>query len=131
MAPGADPELTFQIAMLEVDYLVRRGSFAKAFEKIEDLADEREKQDADVHQRIRLLVAKAILFAKCGRPQKGLTLALRATTAAYQCKIIPALWEAVGTLALVLISINQFHTAAQLLNSVIPQVMGSGRHIYY
>jgi len=109
--------------MLEVDYLVRKELYTSAFEMIEHLADECEKQDADVYQRIRLLCAKVFLFAKCGRPQKGFTLALRATTAALQGKIIPALWEAVAALAVVLIGVSQFKSATQLLEVAIPQVI--------
>jgi len=122
VAPGTDPEISYQIAMLEIDYLMRKGSFTTALNKIEDLAEKCEKESADVYQRIRLLVSKASLFAKSGRPQKGFTLALRATTAAYQAKVIPVLWEAVGALALVLNSISQFKSAELLLRSVIPRV---------
>jgi len=122
VAPGSDPELSYQIAMLEIDYLMRNGSMTTALDKIEDLAEKCEKKDTDVYQWIQLLVAKVWLFARCGRPQKGFTLALRATTAAYQAKVIPALWEAVGALALVLNSLSQFKSAELLMRSVIPKV---------
>ena len=122
VAPRSDPELTFQIDMLEIDYLHRTLNYPEALTKIEDLASQSEKDDSDVSHRVRLLTAKALHFHKCGRPQKGLSLALRATTAAYRARIMPALWEATGALALAMVGIEQFDFAGELLDAVIYQV---------
>ena len=81
-----------------------------------------EVEGSDVYHRIRLLNAKVLLFARCGRPQKGLSLALRATAAAYRARIVPALWEAVGALAVVIMGIGEFAVAKMLLEAIIWQV---------
>ena len=122
VAPLSDQDLAYQISMLEIDYLIRRRNFSAAFSLIDDMATQCEDQGADVYHRIRLLSTKALLFAKCGRPQKGLSLAVRALLAAYRSKTMVALWDAVGVLAVVLIGLEQFEEALRLVESVVYQV---------
>ena len=122
VAPLSDQDLAYQISMLEIDYLIRRRNFSAAFILIDDMATRCEDEGADVYHRTQLLSTKALLFAKCGRPQKGLSLAVRATSAALRSKTMVALWDAVGVLALVLIGLEQFHEALVLLESVVYQV---------
>lgn len=108
--------------MLEIEYLHRTLNYSEALTRIEELASQTEKDGSDVSHRLRLLTAKALHFHKCRRPQKGLSLALRATTAAYRARIMPALWEATGALALAMVGIEQFDYAGELLDAVIYQV---------
>lgn len=121
-APRSNAQLSFQIALLEVDFLRRTGNFSDAFAKIEEMFARCEVERSDIYRRIRLMTAKVLLFSECRRPQKGLSLALRATAAAYRSKIMTALWEAVGGLAIVMVGLEQFEVAHRLLDAVIYQV---------
>lgn len=98
--------------------------FSTALQRIDDMAAQCKKQGSDVYHRIRLLSAKAFLFARIGRPQKGFSVAVRATAAAQRSMIMPALWEACTALAGVLVGIGQFQAARDVLLSVVYQVSG-------
>lgn len=122
-----DPNIRFQILFLELDYLKRRRNYSAAFHLLESVTERKNINTSspavfDVHHRTRLLIAKAFLFAVCGKPQKGLSLALRATVASIEARILPALWEAVAALAGVLVSIGEPEAAERILESCIWQV---------
>ena len=124
-APCVDSEFRFHKDILEVDFFSRNHEYTAAFYKVEKMAEECKEQGADVLRRIRLLCAKAQVFWKCGKPQKGLSLAVRAVTAAYRAKLYPALWEAAGILAGAMVGLRHFGEARRLVDSVIYQVCGS------
>lgn len=90
---------------------------------LEELATKLNEEEADIYQRIRVMTLKAKIWDKGGIPQKGFSVALRAASLAYQCKLLPALWEAVGAVCRVLISVQEFEAAAKVLESIVPQVL--------
>jgi anaphase-promoting complex subunit 5 len=120
--PVIDPELAFQISLLKIDYLQRLGTYNEALAAIESLAQRLKEEDADMYQRIHLLVMKALLFSKVGKPEKGFTVAIRAANAAWQSKIVPALWEAWGCVANILGSLDEFDAERRILDAIMPQV---------
>ena len=117
-----DTEVCYLITLLDIDYHIRLDSFSKAFEMIEDLAGQLKQQDADLYQLIHLKVLKAHLFAKCGKPERGFSIALRAASTAYQAKLLPVAWDAIGAISNVLIHLEEFDAARRLLDAVILQV---------
>jgi anaphase-promoting complex subunit 5 len=120
--PTTDPELHFQLSLLQIDYHQRVGAFEAAYNAIEDLSEELSEEDADVYQRIHVMVLKALLYAKVGKPQKGFSVAIRAANAAWQAKILPALWESWGAVANILGSLEEYEAESRLLEGIIPQV---------
>ncbi|KAF1811076.1 putative anaphase-promoting complex subunit Apc5 [Eremomyces bilateralis CBS 781.70] len=120
---ASDPEIRFQITISEIDYLVRISSFSDAFNLIEDVADGFKDASADIYQRIHILVTKANLFAKCGKPERGFSLAMRAASTAHRAKVLPSMWEAVATLSNILNHLSEFDAARQLLEAIIPQAI--------
>jgi anaphase-promoting complex subunit 5 len=120
-----DSELAFQIHLHKVEYLERLGSYTEALETIEDLADKLKSEDADIYQRIHVMVLKALLFARVGKPQKGFSVAMRAANAAWEAKLIPTLWEAWGAVANILGALEEFGAQRQILDAIIPQVRAS------
>jgi anaphase-promoting complex subunit 5 len=118
----SDPDLNFQVAMLEMDYLIRQKSMATAFDKLEDLLEEAGKTQADIVHHIMLLLLKAELFSKVGKAGKGLTITLRAASMAHRYKLMPLLWEAMACLANILSYFGEFDHAATLMDAVLPQV---------
>lgn len=108
--------------MFEIDLLLRRSSFTAALEKLETLASKLEEEDADVYHRVRLLITKAHLLDKCGVPLKGFSVAVRAANIAHRARLLPALWQAIGAIANILVYLKEFEAASELLDSIMPQV---------
>ncbi|KAI9715434.1 MAG: anaphase promoting complex subunit 5 [Chrysothrix sp. TS-e1954] len=124
--PPPDPDLKVQHRLLHIDYLVRISSFEEALKEVQQLADFCEQDQPDVYHRIRLLSTKAKIWRAVGRPQKGFSLAIRATAAAWRARVLPALWEATGVLAGVLSSLEEYDAAEKLVASVLYQAMETG-----
>lgn len=120
--PFLGQDLLFVIALLQIDLYVRREDFSEAFTILEDLAMKLNDEEADIFHRIKIMTLKARIYDKVGIAQKGFSVALRAARLAYQARLLPALWEAVGAVSRVLISVEEFEAAAKLLESIIPQV---------
>ncbi len=108
--------------MLRIDLLTRRQSYDLALSALEDLASKLQNEGQDIYYRIRLLSMKAYLLDKCGRAEKGFSVALRAASLAHRARLLPALWEAMGAVSNVLINLGEFEAAGRLLGSIMPQV---------
>lgn len=106
-----------------IDYLVSRGSFSEAFTAISSLAQSLKEDNADILQRVNVLLMKADLFRKVGKPERGFGVALRAASVSYRSKLMPSLWAAVGLLANCLNSLEECDAARRLLEGVIPQAL--------
>ncbi|KAI0020659.1 anaphase-promoting complex protein [Xylariomycetidae sp. FL0641] len=118
-----EPDLAFVIDNLHVECLVRRGNLEAAFTKVERMVAELSDESRDVALRVRLLLLKAELLDRCGRPQKGFTIAVRAANVAWRARLIPYLWPAIGAVANVLTALGDFAPAAQLLRAVLPRAL--------
>lgn len=116
-----EPDLSFVIDSLHIECFVRRGNFENAFAKVETLVSELRDENKDIALRVRLLLMKAELLDRCGRPQKGFTIAVRAANVAWRARLIPYLWPAIGAVANILSSMGEFEPAIQLLTAVIPR----------
>lgn len=119
----SDPDLSFEINTLQIDYLIRRTDYGRAMAKIEQLAAAMKEDGDDINLRIKLLTMKAVLQDKCGRPQKGFSVAVRAASIAWRARLIPALWGAMAVLANILTSLSEFQASAQILISVLPRAL--------
>ncbi|RYP78113.1 hypothetical protein DL770_006940 [Monosporascus sp. CRB-9-2] len=116
-----EPDLAFVVDSLHIECLVRRGDLERALAKVEDLILELRDENKDVALRVRLLLLKAELLDKCGRPQKGFTIAVRAANVAWRARLIPYLWPAIGAIANILSSLGEFEPAIRLLNTILPR----------
>lgn len=76
----------------------------------------------DISHRLRLLLFKAGIWARAGKPAKGFSIALRVASSAHRALILPVLWEAVGALANILLDLSEFDGARQLVDGIMPQV---------
>ncbi|KAI1079687.1 anaphase-promoting complex subunit 5-domain-containing protein [Whalleya microplaca] len=116
-----EPDLAFVVDSLHVECLVRRGNLDQAFSKVDKMVTELRDENKDIALRVRLLLLKAELLDKCGRPQKGFTIAVRAANVAWRARLIPYLWPAIGAIANILTSLGEFEPAIQLLIAVLPR----------
>ncbi|KAM6524062.1 APC5 protein [Fusarium solani] len=116
-----EPDMAFLVDSLHVDYLIRRGDFQAAFAKIDRIMLQIQEERRDVVLKVKLLLLKATLLDKCGRTQRGFTAAMRAASISWEARNIPGLWEAVGAVSNILVSLSEFEAASQLLVAVIPR----------
>ncbi|KAI2468154.1 anaphase-promoting complex subunit 5-domain-containing protein [Annulohypoxylon bovei var. microspora] len=116
-----EPDIAFVVDSLHIECLMRRGILDQAFVKVEKMISELRDENKDIALRVRLLLLKAELLDKCGRPQKGFTIAVRAANVAWRARLIPYLWPAIGAIANILTSLGEFEPAIQLLNAVLPR----------
>lgn len=120
-----DPDMVFMLSEIRIQYLASRGLYSDALSAIEALSTQYREKGADVFQRISMLIAKAELFRKTGKPVRGFSVALRAASVAFKTRIMPCLWTAIGLLSSILNEIGEFEAAAKLLHAAIPQVCTS------
>ncbi|KZM23313.1 APC5 protein [Ascochyta rabiei] len=121
-----DPELHFLLCEAYIDYLVSKGDYSVAFTTISNLAQSLKEDNADILQRVSVLLMKAELFRKVGKPERGFSVALRAASVAYRAKLMPSLWSAVGLLANILNGLGECASARRLLEAVLPQSLENG-----
>ncbi|OBW64292.1 MAG: WSC-domain-containing protein [Aureobasidium pullulans] len=123
----ADAGVIFETHVLEIELLMRQGKLASAFNHIEkQVAEAKAADSSDIVRRIKLLILKARLFAKAGLPAKGFSIAMRAASSAQRAMIMPAMWEAVGALSVILIDLGEFSAAKSLVDAIMPQVLEGG-----
>ena len=120
-AEDLEPDLALVVDTLHAECLARRGDAAEALARVDALAAELRDQGRDVALRVRLLLLRAELLDRCGRPRRALTAAVRAAHAAWRARLLPYLWPAVGALANVLNALGEFPAAARLLVAVLPR----------
>jgi anaphase-promoting complex subunit 5 len=121
--PQGDPDLTFELQILHVDFLTRSHNYPLALSTLESLATTLKTSHEDIYYLIRMLTLKALLHSKVGRPQKGFSIAVRAANLAWRARLLPALWHAVGAISNVLTSLREFHASISLLASILPRAL--------
>ena len=121
-ADDLEPDLSFIIDTLHLEYLTRRNDLSAAFTKLDSLLTSA-SPTKDIALHINLLLLKADLLIRASRPQRSLSLVLRATTLSLGSRILSALWPSIGALSQILISLSEFRAAVQLLTAVIPRAL--------
>lgn len=120
---SGDSDLRFELNVLHVNALMRRQDHNAALEKIEQLFKDVKGAEEDIYYQVRLLIMKAHLYDRCGRPQKGFSIAVRAASIAWRGRLMPALWQAMGAIANILTSLDEFEAAEQILSNVVPRAL--------
>ncbi|KAF2819990.1 hypothetical protein CC86DRAFT_460011 [Ophiobolus disseminans] len=118
-----DPEVSFLLHESHIDYLVSRGHYSQAYTSISALAHSLKEDNADVLQRVNVLLMKADLFRKVGKPERGFGVALRAASVSFKARLMPSLWAAVGLLANILNGLGEYTSAKRLAEGVVPQAL--------
>lgn len=118
-----DPDLSYELNYLRIDAMIRRGNYSDALATIQGIAAELRHNGDDIFFRTRLLVMKALVLNKCGRPQRGFSVAVKAASIAWRARLLPVLWYAMGAIANILSSLGEFEASAEVLNSVVPRAL--------
>ncbi|EQL04088.1 anaphase-promoting complex protein [Ophiocordyceps sinensis CO18] len=121
-----EPDMAFLIDSMHIDYLSRRGSLQAAFEEVNRLTLKLQDENRDIAFRVKLLLLKVSLLDKCGRTQRAFSTAVRAANIAWRARLIPSLWQAIGAISNILVSLAEFDAAVQLLVAVIPRALECG-----
>lgn len=116
-----EPDLALVIDTAHIDYLTRRGDLSSAAEKVDQMITELRDENRDICLRVRALLIKAELLDKCGRPQRAFSIALRAANLSLRARLMYLLWAAIGAISNILVSMNEFEAAMQLLTAVLPR----------
>ncbi|KAL9014863.1 MAG: hypothetical protein Q9173_000500 [Seirophora scorigena] len=116
-------ELHVNVALIEIELQLRRRDFPKAMTLLEKLLKVLNQQEADIFQRLKVMILKARIYDQAGIPQKGFSVALRAASLAHKAHLLPVLWDAVGAICRILVSVNEFDATVRLIESVLPQVL--------
>jgi anaphase-promoting complex subunit 5 len=118
-------EMRLQLAFHTIEFTIRQGDYGRALRMVEQAAHSMQPENFDVHSQIKLLCLKARILEKSGHPQRGFSLAMRAASIAHRSKILLDLWESICTLTAVLLSLREFEAGAELVESIMPQVLES------
>jgi len=113
------------LAFYTIEFTIRQGDHGRALRMIEQAAQSMHPENFDVHSQVKLLCLKARALEKTGQPQRGFSLAMRAASIAHRAKILFDLWESICTLASVLLSLREFDATAELVESIMPQILES------
>ncbi|KOS21850.1 Anaphase-promoting complex subunit 5 [Escovopsis weberi] len=116
-----EPDMSFIIDSLRIDCLTRRGDLQRAAEIVDRMLSAARDENKDIALQVRLLLLKVSLLDKCGRPQLAFSTAMRAANISFRARLISSLWQAIGAIANILVSMGEFEPAAQLLTAVIPR----------
>ncbi|KAJ5910184.1 hypothetical protein N7504_004827 [Penicillium tannophilum] len=120
-----DFDLRLLLAFHTIEFTIRQGDYGRALRMVEQAAHSMQPENFDVHSQIKLLCLKARILEKSGHPERGFSLAMRAASIALRSKVLFDLWEAICTLAAVLLSLHEFGATAELIESIMPQVLES------
>ncbi|MCJ1449602.1 MAG: Anaphase-promoting complex subunit 5 [Stictis urceolatum] len=122
-APPKDRTMTLAVSLLHVKLLIRHRQLPAAMSAVDNLITDTISMQPDIHAKIKLMLMKARIFDESGIPQKGFSIAIRAANIAYKSGVLDMLWEAIIALCRILCSLSEFHGAAKLIRSVLPQVL--------
>lgn len=118
-----EPDLKHEIDALHVEYLIQTQNLQVAFEKVSRLLDQARKDGQDIRLRIQLMLLKGKLFELADRPQKGFSMVVKAASMSWRARLIPLLWQSLGSIAIILNSLSEFQAAEELLNTVLPRAL--------
>lgn len=119
----AEPDLAFSIDLIHLDCLTRRGDLQAAFAKADSLLSKLRDENRDIALRVELLLWKVFLLDQAGRPQRGFSIAVKAAGMAWRARLMPLLWQSMGFIANILVSLCEFEAASQLLVATLPRAL--------
>ncbi|KAH6877848.1 anaphase-promoting complex subunit 5-domain-containing protein [Alternaria rosae] len=122
-ASPLDPELSFLQHDTYIEYLISTSQFPLAYQCISLLAQSLKEDNADIQQRVSVLLMQAELWRKAGKPERGFSVALRAASVSFRARLASSLWSAVGCLGAILNTLGEYREARRLVEAVLPQAL--------
>ncbi|CAK3780641.1 Anaphase-promoting complex subunit 5 [Lecanosticta acicola] len=125
---GSDPEMSFEVKVLEIEKLVRQERFLPALQKVRSPPKHSlglRLIPQDIAHRIYFLLLKARIFAAGGQASKGFAIVLRATATAERQLLVTLFMEGVAVLSKVLIELSEFGAARDIVEAALPHAIES------
>ncbi|WEW57511.1 APC5 protein [Emydomyces testavorans] len=119
----SEPEYIIALSLLEIEFSMCKADYSSALKQIEHVAKSTQEASFDVALQIQLLNLKARVFHHTDQPEQAFSLTMRAASIAYRSRVLPGLWDALGNLSIVLMAFQEFEAAAEILESIMPQVL--------
>ncbi|KAF3912649.1 hypothetical protein ABW21_db0201453 [Orbilia brochopaga] len=120
---STEPDCLIDIQLSKVQLHMRRNNFSEALDLLTALGEDLERYKGDITSRLRVMLHKAQVLAKCGRAVKGLSITLRAATISWRAKLLPMLYFSTAVLANILLQMHEFGIAHALLDGIMPQIL--------
>ncbi|SMQ56195.1 unnamed protein product [Zymoseptoria tritici ST99CH_3D7] len=121
----SDPEVVFEIHILEIELLLRQKRLEEALHKVTQRLSEVKRRGSDFAQRLHLHLLKARIFALGDQSPRAFTIALRAACTAGRHFLLGLLLEAIVVLGKILVDLTEFAAARDLLTSGLPHALES------
>lgn len=118
-----DMEITSLISFLSIEFKIRQGDYAGAWELVEKTAQSTHQDNFDLYSQVKLLCLKTRILINTGEPQRGFSLAMRAASIAHRSKMLPPLWESLCALGDVLLGLREFEAVSEMIESIMPQIL--------
>lgn len=116
----SDAEISFEIAVISVDYHLLIGNTEVAVSLITKHLDSAVFLTADIYMQLRYQIAYANVMNKIGSNYRGYSLMMRTVAISEKNCIVPCLIDAIFELCAVFISSKQFDSVLSILDSVFP-----------
>lgn len=118
-----ETDLAILIDTYHLEYLERRGDLQTAYAKVDSMISQLREENRDICLRIRLLLWQVHLLDRAGRPQRGFSIAMKAASLSWRARLLPQLWQSLGKLSNILISLGEFSAASSILTAILPRAL--------
>ncbi|KAI7351280.1 hypothetical protein KC320_g5017 [Hortaea werneckii] len=122
----SDPEIEFEVFLLEVELLLKRQEHTEAFGLVNArLRQLKTAHSADAGHGLYLLTLKCRILSGCNQSPKAFSTAIRAVASSARLMLVPTFLEGLVALARVLNDLSEFSAAQRLLHACMPMVFES------
>ncbi|KAI6852525.1 hypothetical protein KC364_g105 [Hortaea werneckii] len=122
----SDPEIEFEVFLLEVELLLKRQEHTEAFRLVNArLRKLKTVHSADAGHGLYLLTLKCRILSGCNQSPKAFSTAIRAVASSARLLLVPTFLEGLVALARVLNDLSEFSAAQRLLHACMPMVFES------
>ncbi|KAI7126873.1 hypothetical protein KC352_g31927 [Hortaea werneckii] len=122
----SDPEIEFEVFLLEVELLLKRQEHTEAFRLVNArLRQLKTAHSADAGHGLYLLTLKCRILSGCNQSPKAFSTAIRAVASSARLLLVPTFLEGLVALARVLNDLSEFSAAQRLLHACMPMVFES------
>ncbi|RMY53982.1 hypothetical protein D0865_04965 [Hortaea werneckii] len=122
----SDPEIEFEVFLLEVELLLKRQEHTEAFTLVNArLRQLKTAHTADAGHGLYLLTLKCRILSACNQSPKAFSTAIRAVASSARLLLVPTFLEGLVALARVLNDLSEFSAAQRLLHACMPMIFES------
>ncbi|KAI5821094.1 anaphase-promoting complex subunit 5-domain-containing protein [Pyronema omphalodes] len=118
-----EPDCALEISIARIELQMRTNNYVSAMAHCNQITAEVLRDRADSYHRVRLMILKAEIMARRGRPLAAISTAVSAASIAWKARFLPVLFYAFSVLAMIMVDFGLFEAAYELLDCIMPQVL--------